>query len=373
MRLLLSISESPFDPTNGAARSMRTIAEFMAAVGHEVRCVATTVTKWDTPNIKPHHGNFRKVNYSLVDVDGTPPHAWRKDPEYENILDDWFDDTLKGWKPDLLLCYGGDPRDVARFNRARRAGVKIVFGLRNFGYVQNSQFLHAMDGIITSSQFLTDYYKRRIGIESTPLPLPIWPEDVMIAEKREPKYFAAINPTREKGSMILATVFQHLALQRRDIPLMLVGDGNTFDFTGSTLKTWQRNPVDIFAQTKVLLVPSVWEEPAGRVIAEAMLNGIPPIITDRGGMKEVANYGAIVIPLDQAVTVGQRTPVSLEVARPWIEAIIRLHDDADYYRQRREMAIQASQMYRNVGTLYEDYFGRILTGTPVPKSQLVNA
>ena len=32
-------------------------------------------------------------------------------------------------------------------------------------------------------------------------------------------------------------------------------------------------PADYFALTRILLVPSVWEEPFGRVAAEAMING----------------------------------------------------------------------------------------------------
>ncbi|MEO7653426.1 MAG: hypothetical protein ABIZ80_23450 [Bryobacteraceae bacterium] len=35
-------------------------------------------------------------------------------------------------------------------------------------------------------------------------------------------------------------------------------------------------PRDIFQNARILLVPSVWEEPSVRVAAEALVNGIPP-------------------------------------------------------------------------------------------------
>ena len=369
MRILLSLPESPFDPTNGAARSMRTIAELMAAAGHEVRCVATTAREHGCDAVYDTRFHRRDVSYSIVDTNGLGTQHWRKaDSELE--FDIRFNNALN-YCPDLLLCYGGHPTDVARYHRAKRASVKIVFGLRNYGYQQRG-FFDFCDGVITSSQFLSDWYRKYYGVESTPLPLPIWPEDV-IAENREPKYFTAINPMRGKGAMILVAAFRGLAEQRPDIPVMVVmGESTLLDAAMTTNRSdlvipWQSNPKEIYRQTKVLLVPSVWEEPAGRVIAEAILNGIPPIITDRGGMPEVANGGAIILPLDAKITPARAVPVPLSVAQPWIDTIIRLHDDAKYYAECSAMAKDAAMMYHTPVTtaLYQEYFERILAGQPV--------
>jgi glycosyltransferase involved in cell wall biosynthesis len=46
-------------------------------------------------------------------------------------------------------------------------------------------------------------------------------------------------------------------------------------------------PADYFALTRILVVPSVWEEPFGRVAAEAMINAIPPLVGDRGSLPHV--------------------------------------------------------------------------------------
>ena len=376
MKILLSLPESPFDPTNGAARSMRTIAELMAAAGHEVRCVATTATErqqvfpfadWNRSGLLGYMltGSFREVQYRCIDVQGDSTKHWRK-PDRELKFDAMFDYQIQYGKPDLLLCYGGHPTDIARFHRAKRAGCKIVFGLRNYGY-QRRGFLDFADGVLTSSRFLTNWYRDRFGIESTSLPLPIWPEDV-ITEKHEPIYFTAINPTREKGLMILQTVLSHLARTRPDIPFMIVTDGRDIDFTGAQRLPWQANPKEIYRQTKVLLVPSIWEEPAGRVIAEAMLNGIPPIITDRGGMVETANGGATVLPLAKELRPSRSTPVPMCVAQPWIDEIIRLHDDETEYNLSRVAANLAGNMYHpsQVIKRYEQYFEGILAGELTP-------
>jgi glycosyltransferase involved in cell wall biosynthesis len=371
MKILLSLPENPFDYTNGAARSMRTIAELMAAAGHEVRCVATTATEYPANAIDPMEAfvSVRGVVYTMVRVQGSSQN-WRN-PAEEHAFDRMFRSAIDQ-APNLLLCYGGHPTDLACFHRAKRAGVKIVFGLRNYGYPARG-FFDFCDGVITSSKFLSDWYRTRFGVESTPLPLPIWPEDV-IAENREPKCFTAINPTREKGLMILDKVIKFLAETRHDIPFLIVGDSpwRAPKFCNVSNAEWQANPKEIFAQTKVLMVPSVWEEPAGRVIAEAMLNGIPPIITDRGGMVEIANGGAYVLPLAKEITPNRSSPVPLSVAQDWIDLIVSIHDNKPNWAGDRaskwasDRARRAASIYlpEHTTPLYESYFQAIVAGKP---------
>ena len=59
-------------------------------------------------------------------------------------------------------------------------------------------------------------------------------------------------------------------------------------------------PADFFALTKILLVPSLFPEPFGRVAAEALINGIPPLVSDRGALPEtVAGAGRVLpFPID---------------------------------------------------------------------------
>ncbi len=46
---------------------------------------------------------------------------------------------------------------------------------------------------------------------------------------------------------------------------------------------------EFFAKIDVLIVPSLWYEPFGRVVIEALSYGIPVIISNRGGLKELFN------------------------------------------------------------------------------------
>jgi len=54
-------------------------------------------------------------------------------------------------------------------------------------------------------------------------------------------------------------------------------------------------PSDTCAPTRVLLAPSV-EDPLGRVPCEALVNGIPPPVSDRGDLPEAGNGAGFVLP-----------------------------------------------------------------------------
>lgn len=58
----------------------------------------------------------------------------------------------------------------------------------------------------------------------------------------------------------------------------------------------------LYATTKLLLVPSMWEEAWGRVVNEAQVSGIPVIASNRGGLPESVGNGGIIIPYDADFT-----------------------------------------------------------------------
>jgi glycosyltransferase involved in cell wall biosynthesis len=50
-------------------------------------------------------------------------------------------------------------------------------------------------------------------------------------------------------------------------------------------------PAELFDRIDALIVPSVWEEPLGRVIYEGYAHGVPSLVSSAGGMPEIVEHG----------------------------------------------------------------------------------
>jgi glycosyltransferase involved in cell wall biosynthesis len=325
IRVLLLIPDNPFDPTNGAARSVRTICEMLAKEpDFEVRCLAPGYDAQLYRGIEYFRALYRGIEY--------------------------FRET------DILFTYGCTPTDRARRDQARQHGCKVVFALRNSNYKEHG-LLEPMDGIITPSQWLTDQY-RKIGIESTPLPLPMNLEDV-VSTSHGP-YVTAINiSSAAKGHYLMLTLAEEMRRRRPDIPFGFVRPSSPWVQLPSCFYVNSITfPRDIFAQTKILLVPSVYDEPGGRVAVEALLNGIPPIVSDRGALPEVVNGAGFVVHIPKEITVETNQPVPVEAVKPWIDVIERLWDDKVFYKDASRVASDSAAMYRPevLAPRYVEYF-----------------
>ena len=370
----------------------------LAAAGFKVRAVATTASERAArlnpyeylaslgikPVVERHRTKsqdrpelqfvYRGVEYRLLDVGPRDMASWEKLHGWQ--FDLMFDDEVHSFKPDLLFAFGGMAGDIRRYERARRQGAKVVFGLRNESYTKGREMLAGMDAILTPSHFLSEFYRSAIGIDSTPLPSPIELGDVL-ADEHDPIFVTMINPSREKGLMLLARLAEELSKRRPDIPMLFVesrGSGGKLVeagmMAGFDLRRHENlmmsppmaQPKEIYVPTRVLLVPSFWKEAAGRVVAEALLNGIPPIVSDRGGLSESCNGAGFTIPIPKEITYYQSVPVEAEVVEPWLELILRLEGDEEFYRQQSQLAFEAGHMYRPeiLAPRYVEYFENML-------------
>jgi glycosyltransferase involved in cell wall biosynthesis len=385
----------PQDPASGAARSMTTTCEMLAESGFLVRALATTGTEsgihteplallrglgCDVQLAAGRTGNrirpeleftHRGVGYRLLDIGRKNLYKWEQTCGRQ--FDLAFDDELRRFQPDILFTYGGSSADVHRHQRARRQGTRIVFGLRNEGYLTPG-FFDQIDAVLTPSRFLSDRYRSAIGLESTPLPSPIEIEDV-VAEEHDPIFVTMINPAPEKGLMFFARLAEELSSRRPDIPILVIESRGTAGRLASAglaggfdLQRHENlmfspavpKPKDIFVPAKMLLAPSLVEA-FGRVVVEALLNGVPPLVSDRGGLAEAANGAGFVLPLPAGLDVKAPRPVAAEAVEPWIETIVKLEDDPDFYAQQAQRAKQAGRAYlrEELTPRYAEFFRKV--------------
>jgi glycosyltransferase involved in cell wall biosynthesis len=391
-RVLLLLGQMPHDSASGAPRSMRTVCEFLGTFGINIVALATTASEKSgdsdrladlataLPGVRivqtPGTANEppilqfvdKEIVYTLLHTGG-PLLQW--EARHGAQFDRLFDELLQTFRPHIVLTYGGQPPEIARRERAREFGSAVVFGLRNFGYLAAGAFEH-VDAVLTGSRFVSDRYHQAIGLESTPLPLPLDPGEV-IAQAHQRIFITYINPSVEKGVMFAARLAEELSVRRPDLPMLIVesrGTGNTLVSAGLLggfdLRRHENlmfcpavaRPAEIYAVARVVIAPSVWEEPAGRIAAEAVVNGIPPVVSDRGGLAEMCGSGGFVLPLPADLTVETRVPVSAAAVEAWLELLIRLCDDEAFYGAACERALAAGAVFeRNrVARQYAEYF-----------------
>ena len=263
-------------------------------------------------------------------------------------LEQSFDDI----KPDLLLTYGGDLAAQAVMELAKRSGITVVFGLHNFGY-EDVRVFRNVDYVVVPSEFAKSYYSERLGLACQVLPYAIdWSR--VTVERRTPQYVTFVNPQPAKGVFVFARIAEQLARRRPDIPLLVVesrGAASWLEQTGLDL-SWATNlnamehthdPRDFYAVTKLLLVPSLWNESFGLVAAEAMINGIPVLASNRGALAEIVSDAGFQFDIPARYTPETALVPMAEEVEPWVETIIRLWDDKDLYQQRSERAVAHAQ------------------------------
>lgn len=410
MRFLFINNHCITDPTAGVTRSLWTMLRWLAEAGHEVGVLTTArfespVTfsldehlaalkvrlHWDHERksrrrvkAKPRaHGSRKVVRFhrhgvavtllATVMNDESVPDA-DEEAQYLKLFGKLCDDL----QPDQLIAANGHPMIRAALAETRRRGVTTVFAVRGYGY-DRPELFSDVEHVFTCSEFLSRHLQRETGLSSTPLDPPlVWSEVVAPVENR--KFVTFVNPSPHKGAMFFAGLAKLLGERRPDIPLLVVQSGRSAELLNSIpgidfTKYPQimaappvAKPAEFFALTRVLLVPSAWEEPFGRVAAEAMINGIPAIVSDRGALADVVGGdesqggGGLVRPLPAGFTKFTTTLPTADDVRPWFEAVCRLWDDADFYGGVAARARQlAAERYAEplLRSKHVDYFSSL--------------
>ena len=86
----------------------------------------------------------------------------------------------------------------------------------------------------------------------------------------------------------------------------------------------------IYARTAVLIAPSLGFESWGRVASEAIMNGIPVLSSDSGGLPEAVGTAGITLEAPSEClgkTEAMLTLPSEASCRPWANALYRLVDE----------------------------------------------
>lgn len=178
-----------------------------------------------------------------------------------------------------------------------------------------------------SSNFASDKLAELFGASSTVIYPPIDIDQYRVSYD-ETGYITMVNPRAAyKG----ADIFLDIAKEKSDEQFLLVGSISSSQIretaeamTNVTHWEWRDDIRDAYSASKLIIAPSRVEETFGRVPAEAMVSGIPCVVSNRGGLPEVVgNTGEIVYEIE-----------SLD---NWINAIDRAFKNHDSEAQKKKV------------------------------------
>jgi glycosyltransferase involved in cell wall biosynthesis len=399
VRVLLVNNHCISDPTAGAVRSLGTIMRWLADAGHA--CHVLTTARFASPVPFTIEEHLDSLGVPLERFEGSDPSltsVTRQQRRRFNapvvrstlggvpvtlLMTRYHDEArpdsgetsqylallermLREFAPDQLIASNAQPMVGRAMDMARRGRATTVFAIHAFEDLDRRHFEH-VDHVFTSSQYVTDAQWERIGLVSTAISPPIDWSDVL-APDDERAFVTFVNPALHKGATLFARLADMLGARRPDIPLLVVQSARSAGWLNALPgMDWTRyphikaapavaRPAEFLALTRILLVPSL-EEAFGRVAAEAMINGIPPVVSNRGGLPDTvggdfaSGGGGRVVSIPDWMTVADgRVPTEEEV-RPWYDAVCALWDDEDFYCRvaARARAI-AAERYSEAGS-----------------------
>jgi glycosyltransferase involved in cell wall biosynthesis len=369
-RLLWASVYCLLDTSSGASMSARQMLLQLVQQGYEVSLVGATVFDHErgTAGLTGQWSQVQTNRGRLVALtDGPLEHRLYVTASTQRGLmtsteeSAWFalyQRALRQFRPDVVFYYGGKPLDWLIPAEARARGIPAVFYLANGNY-SDTRWCRDVDLVLTNSQASADLYGRTLGLRPVPVGTFIDPARV-VALQRTPRHVLFVNPTLEKGVVLVVRLAMLLEQRRPDIVFEVVESrgkwaeilrtvsgaiGAPRESLANVVVT--PNSADmrpIYARARLLLAPSLWWESSGRVLVEAMLNGIPAIYTEQGGMPEVVQDGGVAFKLDAVFHQKPFTRVpTAELLEPLLQRLEMLFDDEALYNQLAARARRVGQ------------------------------
>lgn len=220
-----------------------------------------------------------------------------------------------------------------------------------------TETLRRAAGIVTDSQYLKDYMRTEANLDAAVIPPPVYCGPFPRTASLQNPYVTMINPCAYKG----IDVFLGLA---RALPLVQFAFVPGWGTTGDDLASLGREPniqalepsdnIDSFLSlTRVLLAPSLWAENFPQIVVQAMMRGIPVVVSSV--LEHMARVLEIrhVVPVNRIENYQNRLDArGLLVANipsqdlgPWATALKELTGDTTEYNRVSESAWKTATRY----------------------------
>jgi glycosyltransferase involved in cell wall biosynthesis len=360
MRILFALDNYD-NGTGGAEICAQVLARALVSRGHrvEVLQIDETQRSYRDDDVEIH---TRVLTRPRVIREGHRD-ALRANSRWREMLDGW----LAGNRPDLVitqqkLLYGTVDAALAR-------GIPVVGFVHAFGMFCPRQFrdrdplrdcnLHCRacfpmrrrllqgtterslesqrDGlrraslVIANSRYVQTLLRQLLSIESS-LVYPCTDLDRYRSEGGDHDRVLFVKPQYVKGLPIASEIARRMP----DTRFIVLGKPHRrgrralASLPNVELAGWTDDMRPVYARSRVVLGPSIWPEPFGRVFVEAAACGVPSVASNRGGIPESVGDGGLLVS-------------DIFDIDAWIEALRQLEDPVTWQGLSEKARAHAEQ------------------------------
>lgn len=318
--------------TGGAERSTQHLAEGLVEKGHRVSVLCTMPKSgWTVENqngVKVYYAGLENV-YWPYDKEETPTllkPVWHAIDSLNPWMEKKVETVLRREGPDVLHTHNLGGFSVSAWRAGDKESTPIVHTARDYALlcpknmfwkgencsgrcykcraftISRRKESSRVDGAVGISRFvlrrhesLGYFGEAKKKVIYNPVNVKkISPQKESVNQDLRLGFLGRISEKKGVRRMIEAIDFQKNDVELRvggigekqyEQEIKRIAEGKPVTFLGFV------DPTAFFKTVDVLVVPSVWHEPFGRVVVEAYAHSTPVIAADRGGLPEIVRDG----------------------------------------------------------------------------------
>ncbi len=349
MRILLTSNASYSPPRGGSTRSNLVWLSHLSQAGHQCVVVCPTL-------------DGAVPDTETLDASGTRIVSIRELSRRSSLLAD----EIRKFHPDWVLVSSEDVAHVLLREAHHAAAGRIVYVAHTpqffpFGPAswnpdpQAGLMVRQSAAIVVIGRHMAGYIRQHLERDAEVIHPPIYGNPPF------PRFgsfddglILMINPSIVKGIRVFLALADRF--QQYEFGALKGWATTAHDVEElrrrSNVRLLQTVPAidDVLAQTRLLLMPSLWYEGFGLIAMEAMLRGLPVISSDSGGLQEAKRGTGFIIPvypIERFEPVFDEThmPRAVEIEQdiePWAHALETLLANGAVYLEEAERSRRAA-------------------------------